>query len=69
MYSPDEFQPTNPILRRKNPLLAKVEKPKDRTYEWSTLRKLSLYGKLSLAGLYKASDEERGNESDDKVPF
>ena len=62
MYPDDsDYQPNSSILKRKNPLLAKVEKPKDRTAEqWR--RGLKKSGFLQK---YSKSSEDKGDEDFD----
>ena len=62
MYPDDsDYQPNSSILKRKNPLLAKVEKPKDRTAEqWRRgLKKSGFFQK------YSKSSEDKGDEDFD----
>ena len=62
MYPDDsDYQPNSSILKRKNPLLAKVEKPKDRTAEqWRRgLKKSAFFQK------YSKSSEDKGDEDFD----
>ena len=65
MYSPEEFTQKS-VLKRRNPLLAKVKKGKNvkdpSSEQWSAVKNLSLYGKI-----FSKSSVNGGQDIEDKV--